>query len=207
MSAAGDPGGGRRVRELVLASRSPRRLALLREHGYSPKVVVADLDDGDLRRGRVSAGQWVTALAYLKARAVYDAMPAPERSGVLVLAGDTVVDRGGEVIGQPADVGEARAIIERLAGGEHRVLTGVCLLGDGIDERVVETAVVRVGEIGAEAIEGYVASGAWRGKAGGYNLRDRLEEGWPIEFEGDPASIMGLPMRRLAPMLDRLLSV
>jgi septum formation protein len=56
------------------------------------------------------------------------------------------------------------------------------------------------GDVDDDAIDEYVASGQWRGKAGGYNLEERLEAGWPIECEGDPTTVMGLPMRRLAAM-------
>lgn len=66
-----------------------------------------------------------------------------------------------------------------------------------------DTARVRVGRIPIAEIESYVASGQWRGKAGAYNLAERLAAGWPIEYEGDPATIMGLPMRRLTRCLAR----
>jgi predicted house-cleaning NTP pyrophosphatase (Maf/HAM1 superfamily) len=63
-----------------------------------------------------------------------------------------------------------------------------------------------IGELQEEQIQEYVASGAWRGKSGGYNLADRIEAGWPIECEGDPATVMGLPMVKLVPQLNDLLS-
>jgi septum formation protein len=66
-----------------------------------------------------------------------------------------------------------------------------------------DRATVRLGRIAPPEIDGYVASGQWRGKAGAYNLAERLEAGWPITYEGDPGTIMGLPMRRLAPLLRR----
>jgi len=68
---------------------------------------------------------------------------------------------------------------------------------------VADRAVVRVGPISDEQIEAYVASGEWRGKAGAYNLSERIEAGWPIECLGDPTTVMGLPMRRLPEWLKR----
>ena len=64
------------------------------------------------------------------------------------------------------------------------------------------------GRLGAAlmAIEGYLAGGGWRGKAGAYNLSERIEAGWPIEVQGDPGTVMGLPMEILSPMLRELLT-
>ena len=68
----------------------------------------------------------------------------------------------------------------------------------------VDTATVTVGDIPGREVNAYVNSGQWRGKAGAYNLDERLEAGWPITFSGDPTTIVGLPMRRLLPLLERL---
>lgn len=67
-----------------------------------------------------------------------------------------------------------------------------------------DRAAVRYGRVSDAAVDEYVASGLWRGKAGAYNLQERLEAGWPVRCEGDPATVMGLPMRRLEPWLARL---
>jgi septum formation protein len=95
-------------------------------------------------------------------------------------------------------------IIRLLENGQHEVLTGVALVdpATGRRELFVDRARVRVGAIGGERIGEYIASGGWRGKAGGYNLAERIQEGWPIEYEGDPTTIMGLPMRILPARLE-----
>jgi septum formation protein len=123
----------------------------------------------------------------------------------VLLSADTIVVKDGVVIGQPASEAEAGSIIERLARGSHRVLTGVAILTSERRRVLVDDARVRVGDIGKERIGVYIASGEWRGKAGGYNLSERLADGWPIEFEGDSGTIMGLPMQRIAPILRTLL--
>lgn len=194
------------TRRLLLASRSPRRRKLLSEHGFAHEVIESGVDDSCLAPGRVSAEQWVLALAHLKARAGLASLAVSDGAadGVL-LAADTVVVKGDELIGQPRDASDARRIIRTLSNGEHRVLTGVAI-ASGDDVRwLLDAAEVRVGDIGDARIDKYVDSGDWRGKAGGYNLAERLEAGWPIEFVGDATSIMGLPMQRLAPMLTELL--
>ena len=69
-----------------------------------------------------------------------------------------------------------------------------------------DTARVRVGALPDALLEEYLASGLWRGKAGAYNLTERVEAGWPLEWDGDPGTIVGLPIERLRPLLERLLS-
>ena len=94
---------------------------------------------------------------------------------------------------------DARRMLLTMRDADHEVYTGVALLDarTGMRDLYVDRAIVHVGHISDEAIEEYVASGQWRGKAGAYNLAERLSAGWPITFEGDPGTIMGLPMRTL----------
>lgn len=211
---------------ILLASGSARRRGLLEAHGIAHERVETGVDDAMLVRGSVSVGAWVVALAHLKARAglavwaegLVDAGESrPGGSGHregdsggggrVVLGADTLCVKEGEPIGQPRDGGHARAILHRLRGGEHEVLTGVALVeGDAagwVARRVMflDRSRVRVGWIGDGEVEAYVASGQWAGKAGGYNLTERVEAGWPVEFEGDPTSIVGLPMGRLVEAL------
>lgn len=179
---------------VVLASRSPRRRELLFLHGVEHRVVEAAVDDGELcARGR-EPRSWVMSLAYLKAHSVL--VETAGLAGSVVIGADTVCVKDGEIIGQPRDAEDARAMICRLRDGEHEVLTGVALIeaSSGRREIFVDRAVVRVGEIEDEEVERYVAGGEWRGKAGGYNLKERIDAGWPIVYEGDPTGVMGLPM-------------
>jgi len=184
---------GRGVRPLVLASRSPRRRELLTNAGISHESGQACFEDSVLRPGRVSPAQWVMSLAYLKAWAASREVPAP----AVVLGADTACVEAGELIGTPRDATEAGGMIRRLSGRSHEVLTGVALVDveTGRRRMFTERAVVRVGEIPDAEIDAYVDSGAWQGKAGAYNLAERLKAGWPITYEGDPEAVMGLPTR------------
>ena len=189
-----------------LASRSPRRRRLLAEAGVAVRLRPAEIDDGDLSPGDVSAAHWVAALAYLKGRWVADALlRAGERRGT-ILAADTVCVHDGRILGQPASADEARRMLAALRDETHETITGVCLisLADGRRWLLVDRATVRYGHVSDKEIDRYVRSGEWRGKAGAYNLQDRLSAGWPLECEGDPATVMGLPMRRLGPWLARV---
>ena len=158
------------------------------------QVRAPEIDDGCLRAGSVAARDWVRVLAVMKARSVTGV------SRGTLLGADTVCTMDGVLIGQPADADDAAAMIHSMCGRAHEVLTGWCLrTADGRAIRSgCEVATVRVGDIDDEEIDAYLAGGDWRGKAGGYNLEDRLEAGWPLACEGDPTSVMGLPMERLA---------
>lgn len=194
---------------LILASRSPRRREMLGKAGVQIAVRPADLDDGVLRPGRVSPEQWVTALAWFKARRVAEqAQAAGEQLPGTIMAADTICAHGDKLLGQPRDRAEARRMIQHLRNAVHRTITGVCFYDPHVPRRVllVDAATVRMGEISDDAIEAYIQSDQWRGKAGGYNLSERIEAGWPIECEGDPATVMGLPMQRLAPLFAGLRS-
>ncbi len=199
----------RRLPRVILASQSPRRRSLLTEAGIAHEALHPGVDDGTLAQGLVTPEQWVKALAYLKAaagagRAAGDGTPA------LVIGADTVCVKDGRVLGQPKDADDARRILRTLENGTHEVLTGVALLPVRLGspetfdrELFVDRATVHVGDIGTERIEQYIASGQWKGKAGAYNLSERLDAGWPIRYEGDPSTIMGLPMGVLVARLDR----
>jgi len=191
---------------LWLASRSPRRRQLLAGAGVPVRVRPAEIDDGALSPGAVEVTHWVAALAYLKGRWVADVLhQGGERRGT-VLAADTVCVHDGSVLGQPSSAAHARRMLHAMRDQTHETVTGVCLISL-VDRRrwlLVDRAIVRFGRVSDEAIEAYVASGEWRGKAGAYNLQDRVRAGWPIECRGDPATVMGLPMSRLRPWLTRL---
>lgn len=190
-------------RPLWLASRSPRRRRMLDAFAGDVIPRTADIDDGLLDPGQTSAACWVAALAYLKARRVADDVVAGEETGC-VLGADTVCVVDGRVIGQPADASEARAMLSGMRNRVHQVMTGVAVVDPerGARWMFVDCADVTWGAIDDATIEAYVDSGEWRGKAGAYNLEDRIESGWPITCSGDPDTVMGLPMRRLLPWLE-----
>lgn len=195
-----------RRRRLLLATKSPRRRRMLEEAGIPFESIGAAIDDAPLAPGDCPPRHWAAALALLKAEAARRSIG--QATDALVLGADTIVVSGDEIIGQPVDEADAERIIRRLSNGRHRVISGVALVESATGRRLLlaDEARVRVGRIDDESLRGYIASGGWRGKAGAYNLSERLEAGWPIEYEGDPATIMGLPMHRLLPILDLALA-
>jgi septum formation protein len=111
----------------------------------------------------------------------------------VVLAADTVVALGRRILGQPADTAEAAAFLALLSGRRHRVITAVALRrGADARSRVVETA-VRFKRLSAAEITGYVVSGEWRGKAGGYAIQGRAGAFVPW-IGGSYSNVVGLPL-------------
>jgi septum formation protein len=204
------PTHARRAR-LILASQSARRRQLLSEAGLEHRAMHPGLDDAELEPGRVSPGQWVAALAYLKAAAGFLALQRETPGGsAMVLGADTACVKDGDLIGTPTSAGEAESMLRRLQDGRHDVVTGVALIVQ--DEpfarprrlMFADASHVTVGHIGDDRIREYIRSEEWKGKAGGYNLLERIGAGWPITYVGDPTTVMGLPMRALLKHLDAL---
>ncbi len=180
---------------LVLASASPRRLDLLRQIGVVPdRVVPADLDETPLR-GELPPAH-AARLAGAKAGAVAAAWPE-----AAVLGADTVVACGRRILPKAETEAEARLCLSLLSGRRHRVLGGVALrLPDGrVLERLVTTAVTFKVLSPAE-IDGYIASGEWRGKAGGYAIQGRaaMFVRW---IGGSYSNVVGLPLFEVAGLL------
>ena len=149
----------------------------------------------------------VLANALAKARAV----AARRRRGTLVIAGDTEVVVDGRALGQPAFEGEARWCLETLSGRSHEVLGALALLGpDRVDGEPdvrtgVESSRVTFGELDAKLIDTYLASGEWKGRAGGYAVQG-LGSALVDRVDGDLSNVIGLPvglLLRLAPELAK----
>ena len=127
-----------------------------------------------------------------------------ELEGGTVLAADTVCVHRGEILGQPADADHAYAMLSGLCDSVHRTISGVCLirLADGERMMFVDEGGGERGEGWEAEVRGYVESGQGEGEAGGYSLAERIDGGWAIRWEGDPSTVMGLPMQRLRGLLN-----
>jgi septum formation protein len=190
---------------ILLASASPRRRLMLESQGFDVTVVPPPIDDARAPIAERDERRLVEALAWFKAAQVL-ADPATEserRRAEFLIAADTMCVADGRAIGKPRDADEARAMIASLAGRRHAVMTGVCLIAlpQGTRRLFSDVAFVEVGVMAPGMLDEHLASGRWRGRAGGYNFAEVVDAGWPIVCEGDPTTVMGLPMRRLVPML------
>lgn len=173
--------------ELVLASASPRRVELLALVGIAPdRIDPADIDETPLKGE--TPPRLAARLAVGKAEAV--AARSPE---AVVLAADTVVAVGRRFLEKAADEAEARRFLRLLSGRGHRVYTGVAVARAGsVRSRVVETRVTFKVLSDAE-IDAYVASGEWKGKAGGYGVQGRAGA-FVTRLVGSHPAVMGLPL-------------
>jgi len=188
---------------LVLASGSPRRAEMLRAAGFEPEIEPADIDDSALVRGSVDGAAFATSLAYFKARRVAAHRAARGAAPAWILAADTVTETDGRLVGKPVDAADARAMIKGFMGRGHRVATGWCLLSPrGAARMGRDVATVTLGDVPDASLERFLAERRWEGKAGGYDLAEVAALGWPIACEGDPETVRGLPVARLAPLLS-----
>jgi septum formation protein len=188
MSGANPAARGGAKPALILASASPRRRDLLAQIGIVPDCIVpADLDEARLKDELPE--HHAKRLAIAKARAVADANP-----GCYVLGADTVVALGRRILPKAEDEATARRCLEALSGRRHRVIGGVCLIAPGGVQRIrVVTSVVAFNRLAEADIRFYLASGEWRGKAGGYAIQGRAAA--YIRFvSGSYSNVVGLPL-------------
>jgi septum formation protein len=172
---------------LILASASPRRRELLERVGVVFAVDPADTDE--TRAPDEPPGAYAARVAEEKARTV-----ATRHPGAAVLAADTIVVVDGDVLGKAADEREARAMLERLSGRAHVVTTAVHLLAPvGGETAFVVHSEVEFRPLGARELDGYVASGEWRGKAGAYAVQG-VGAGLVRAVRGSYTNVVGLPL-------------
>lgn len=180
--------------KLVLASASPRRLALLEQVGLKPDLLMpADIDETPLKRE--TPRRLAIRLANEKAEAAGDA-PLVKKLGAktFILAADTVVGLGRRILPKPETPEEAEACLWLLSGRSHWVYSAVTLLAPGGRSwrRCSETK-VRFKRFSREDIETYLKSGEWRGKAGGYAVQGRAES-FVRTLSGSHSGVVGLPL-------------
>jgi len=179
--------------KLVLGSASPRRRELLAQLGLEPDALRApDIDETPLRGERPR--DYVARMAREKAAAL------PCGPDEAVLCADTTVTCGRRILGKPEDEKEAAEFLWLLSGRRHHVLTAVALrTATGLRERLVDT-VVKFRPLSNEEVNGYLASGEWHGKAGGYAIQGRAGAFIPW-IQGSFTGVVGLPLAETATLL------
>ena len=180
--------------KLILASGSPRRLQLLGQIGVEPDRVAAVTVDEAPRKNELPRNL-AKRLANEKAVAAMSALAGdPDLDGALILAADTVVGLGSRCLPKAELIDQAAACLRQLSGRAHRVYTGLSLVTPGrqIRQRLVETR-VRFKRLSREDIESYLASGEWRGKAGGYAIQG-LAGAFVVKLSGSYTNVVGLPL-------------
>ncbi|MEE1611138.1 Maf-like protein [Microvirga sp. CF3016] len=188
--------------KLVLASASPRRLGLLQQAGIEPDALLpADVDETPLKNE--GAKELAKRLARSKAEVARKVARArDDLKGSYILSADTVVVVGKRVLPKAELVDEAAGCLRLLSGRAHRVYTSICLITpkDSVRERLVETR-VRFKRLSRDEFERYLASGEWRGKAGGYAIQG-LAGTFVVKLVGSYSNVVGLPLYEAAALLD-----
>jgi septum formation protein len=179
---------------LILASASPRRLELLARIGVTPDAIVpADVDEtphpGEL------PPRYAARMSAAKAAKVAEA-------GALIIAADTVVAAGRRILPKTEEESEACAALALLSGRRHRVHSAVTLIDvDGRARHRLSTTIVIFKRLSAEELDAYIASGEWRGKAGGYAIQGRAEA-LIRQIMGSWSGVVGLPLYETRTLLE-----
>jgi septum formation protein len=183
---------------LVLASASPRRLELLGQAGVTPdRVDPSDIDETP----RAKETPRLLALRLAREKAAAAAARSP---GAFVLAADTVVAVGRRVLPKAETEEQARACLGLLSGQAHKVLTGVAVIApDGRQAARLAEARVKFKRLTPREIDGYIASGEWRGKAGGYAIQGRAGA-FVTALQGSYSAVVGLPLYETLALLEGL---
>jgi len=188
--------------KLVLASGSPRRLSLLNQAGIEPDALRPTDVDETPKKGELPRACAIR-LARAKAVVARDSVGLDdELRGAYILAADTVVAVGRRILPKAELVDEAAQCLRLLSGRNHRVYTAICLVTpkEAFRQRLIETR-VRFRRLSAEDIDAYIASGEWRGKAGGYAIQG-IAGSFVVKMVGSYSSVVGLPLHEATSLLD-----
>lgn len=188
--------------QLVLASASPRRLALLERVGLSPDLLCpTDVDEAVLRFE--TPRHLSIRLAEAKARAALT-MPLVQNLGLntFIIAADTVVGLGRRTLPKTETEAEVKAALALLSGRSHWVYSTICVIAPNgkLTKRCVETK-VRFKRLSGQDMAAYIACGEWRGKAGGYAIQGRAEA-FVRQIYGSHAGVVGLPLYETVHLLE-----
>jgi len=190
------------LQKLVLASGSPRRIELLQQAGIEPdRIFPADIDETPQRAEHPRS--LAKRLSRQKAEKAHGAISKEsDWDGGYILAADTVVAVGRRILPKAELADEASNCLQLLSGRSHRVYSGVCLITPGgkVRQKLVETR-VRFKRLSREELESYIASGQWRGKAGGYAVQG-LAGAFVVKMVGSYTNVVGLPLYETVSLLS-----
>jgi len=181
---------------LHLASQSPRRAELLARLGLDFGLL--DLDLPEHRQPGEPAEEYVRRVAREKAGA--GLLQVMAVANAVVLGADTEVIVEDEVLGKPADAQAAAAMLRRLSGRSHRVVSAVSVVSAGREAQAVSVSEVCFMPLDEADIAGYLATDEWRGKAGAYAIQGRAES-FVEHLSGSYSGVMGLPLQQTAQLL------
>lgn len=183
------------MKRIVLASKSPRRIELLYR-----LVDSFDVDESMMgeQSDETNPEKLAVLLAARKARDVFE-----RNQDAVVIGADTVVAAGKRILGKPEDEAQAREMLSLLAGGEHTVYTGVCVVSKDFCKSVCCRTTVCFDKLSPSEADAYIATGDWSDKAGAYGIQGEAAK-FIKEIKGDYYSVMGLPLHALYKLLEEI---
>ncbi|AZN42290.1 Maf family protein [Paenibacillus albus] len=191
------------IRQLVLASSSPRRQELVASLGLSLPVLILSSDADESTPQNWSPAMIVEQLGLRKARASSELLSSEAAKSSLIIGADTIVVLDGKVLGKPVDKNDAVRMLTALEGRQHEVYTGVALIEPGTGRELVHhrMTLVTMKQLGEERIRRYVESGEPLDKAGSYGIQG-LGATMVERIDGCYFNVVGLPLSLLSDMLD-----
>ncbi len=186
---------------IILASQSPRRVALLKQIGIDCLVMPADIDETPLS-GELPS-DYVLRLAEQKASAIVTKLNG-QHANLLILAADTTVALGNAIFGKPESEADAFNMLKKLSGSTHQVHTAIAAAFKGKLETAINTTQVTIMPLSDAMISEYIATGEPMDKAGSYAIQG-LAGAWVSHIEGSYTGVMGLPVHETALLLDKIL--
>lgn len=186
------------IRKVILASQSPRRVALLRQLDIHCVVMPADIDE--TAKPDESPDDYVMRLAGQKAQVIVS--KCSDRS-LPILAADTTVALGLQILGKPENDADAFEMLKRLSGSTHQVHTAIAVAFNGKLETALNSTQVEMMPLSDAMINAYIASGEHKDKAGSYAIQG-LAGCWVKKITGSYTGVMGLPLYETALLLDNM---
>ncbi len=181
--------------QIILASASPRRREILKQHNIDFIIDVSDVDES---HPRMSPENLVKELSLRKATAV-----AKKHPNDIVIGADTVVSIDGEILEKPRDDEDAFAMINRIQGGRHQVYTGVTIISLDSTVTLAEKTDVYVKPLTREEIRDYIRTGEGRDKAGSYAIQGMFGK-YIDRYDGDYENVVGLPGKRVISEINKI---
>jgi septum formation protein len=187
-------------KKIILASQSPRRVTILKQMQIDCLVIPADIDE----QAHINElpTEYVLRLAEQKALAIVKKL-AGKHAGLPILAADTTVVLGAEILGKPENDADAFRMLKKLSGSTHQVHTAIALAFNGKIECALNTTQVTMMPLADAMITQYIATGEHKGKAGSYAIQG-LAGNWIARIEGSYTGVMGLPVFETARLLERI---
>ena len=177
------------AKRVVLASASPRRKELLKEIVSEFDIIPCTSQEG---RPDLPPKKFVSYLAEFKATEVFKSLV--DKKDKVVIGSDTIVVKGGKIIGKPVDEADAEKILKGLSGKMHRVYTGVCIKSEDKQKVFYVSTRVKFFKLTDKSIRDYIMTGSPMDKAGAYGIQD---SGFVKKVVGSMSCVVGLPVEKL----------